>query len=136
VREKPHAGTVTGTFKGVIVMGVRIIKSGVASSLAAAFAAGDAGAKLAADHANAETPGWSEVAESYARQFVATRTKPFIAATLRIYAENNGCPSPPDKRAWGCIIQTLRRDKTIVPTGVWVPSPYQHGRHVPELRRG
>ena len=81
---------------------------------------------------------WSDRAESIARRFIAMRgSQPFLSSDIIEYAQREGLPQPPEKRAWGAIIHSLSRRKAIIATGRFVeyPGRTRHGAPAREWRR-
>jgi hypothetical protein len=72
----------------------------------------DEGIGRAVDHADRVEPKWSEQAfaflDGYARQH-----KQFTGEDVREAAEEFGLSIPPDKRAWGGVMQRASRKKII-----------------------
>jgi hypothetical protein len=60
--------------------------------------------------AEQKTPGWLDQAVEYIRAYssVSTRTS-FMTEDVREWAEAQGLPCPPDKRAWGAAVRTATR---------------------------
>ena len=70
---------------------------------------GDAGAAVAAQHADAVSPGWTSAALALFNTFVRNHgSKPFLTEDVRAYAERSGLAPPPDSRAWGALAKTMR----------------------------
>ena len=73
-------------------------------NLAAAEQAAECGAQLAADHADAKSPSWTERALAYFVAYAKARpTSAFMVEDVRFAASADGLPPPPDRRAWGYI---------------------------------
>lgn len=90
----------------------------VQTSLDAALAAAD-GMARAADHADRETPTWSDRALGCLVMWA--RSNPgslWLIEDVRAYAEEaEGLPPAPDGRAWGAVAVRARRLGVIVPAG-------------------
>lgn len=83
----------------------------------ASFAALD-GMTRAADHADRETPTWSDRAIAYVREFAGMEDgRAFLIEQAREYAEYHGLPLPPDGRAWGAVATRAARLGIIVRDG-------------------
>ena len=84
----------------------------------ASFAAAD-GMARAADHADRETPSWSDRALGCLVMWA--RSNPgslWLIEDVRAYAEEaEGLPPAPDGRAWGAVAVRARRLGVIVPAG-------------------
>lgn len=109
------------------------MKNPIFNSIAQAFSkAGwnnsQAGANTALDHADDEVPGWSLDARQYFFDYMTLHPgHEFTAETVRRWAEANGLPKPPDRRAWGGVIRGLKRDKVIQFLGYGIsPFPESH----------
>ena len=72
----------------------------------------DQGMKAASDHAEAVEQGWNDRAFAMLRQY-ASRHSEFMGEDVRVWAKNQGLPDPPDKRAWGSVIQRGARSNLI-----------------------
>lgn len=82
------------------------------------------GAERAMAHADrvASTPptAWRDEAYAQLRTFINFKRlfrHTFMAEDVREFAEKNGCPTPPDGRAWGGVVQRAMRDKLIERVG-------------------
>lgn len=80
------------------------------NTLAQAQHAGQQGALFAAEHADNVEQTWSQKAGilfvDYARDVALGQ--PFLTEDARSWAECQGLPPPPDKRAWGFIAKAMR----------------------------
>lgn len=74
----------------------------------------DIGIAQAVDHAEAETPGWVEMAIEYLKKYPK---KELMAEELRKWAHQQGLPSPPHARAWGSVIIVARKRGLISHAG-------------------
>ena len=77
------------------------------------------GMNQAAEHADAEIPGWTHQAFDMLKLFAARHFE-FMGEDVRKWAHDEGFPQPPDRRAWGHVIQRGVRDgvgyrKTRIP---------------------
>lgn len=90
--------------------------------------AGQQGALAAAEHAEAESMGWTQQASilfmDYARDVVLGQ--PFLTEDARAYAESKGLPLPPDNRAWGFIAKAMREAGHITFAG-YAPAKSSNG---------
>lgn len=87
-----------------------------------------AGAATAAAHAGDD---WVSSAIAHYKAFLSSPTARilgrFQTAHVRIYAEENGLPPPPDARAWGAIARSLKSAGLIRSVGVGRSiAPRQH----------
>lgn len=86
----------------------------------------DAGIKLAADHAERESPGWGELALGYVKEYACYHTE-FTGEDCRMYAESRGFEAPPHKRAWGSVLLSAARRRIIKKIGTrQVQNPRAH----------
>ena len=83
--------------------------------------AGVVGMRQAVEHADAVQPAWSSIALDHVRDFVHHHQgrDAFLGEDIRKWAEDNGCPTPPDGRAWGAVIKAAGRSGLIRKTGVF-----------------
>lgn len=82
-------------------------------------AAAEEGMARAADHAEREHEGWKAEAYGYIVLFARSNMgRDFLAEEIAPWAAERGCPTPPDKRAWGAIIQRAGRNAVIEQTGL------------------
>lgn len=68
-------------------------------------------------HAQRKTPQWGEQAVGLLNQFIAEHDEPFFIEQARAWAEAQGLPDPPDKRAWGAIARLFQKEGRIMPLG-------------------
>ena len=89
------------------------------------------GMKESADHAEAVEPGWNGLAYGMLQNYARTNAE-FMTEDVRVWAKVQGLPDPPDKRAWGSIINRavrasmLARDRyesTKIPPAHATPRP-------------
>jgi len=65
----------------------------------------DEGMQRAVDHADRENPSWSDKAMGFLDEYLSRlRSQTFRSEDIRKFAEREGLPIPPDKRAWGSIM--------------------------------
>lgn len=84
-----------------------------------AWAAGEAGATRAADHAERVDPGWKDAALDALVRFAAeARGVPFMVEDVREYAEEHGLEPPPLQCAWGAVVLRAKREGYVVRAGV------------------
>ena len=67
----------------------------------------------ALDHAERVEDGWSARACALVVEFKRTQSDPWLMEQAVSYAQQQGLPRPPDKRAWGAIVKGLERAKRI-----------------------
>lgn len=80
---------------------------------------GEYGMHRAVEHAARVVEGWKSEAADYLRAFVcANQGRDFLAEEIAPWAHKHGCSHPPDKRAWGAIIQKAGRQRIIEQTGL------------------
>lgn len=97
-----------------------LTKARRAAGLAIARRLADQGAQRAADHADAEEPGWTERAYGILVMFCARFPREaFTSEDVRLWAEQQGLPPPPDARAWGTIFRLAAKRRVIMATGQW-----------------
>lgn len=78
----------------------------------------DDGIQRAVDHADRVSHAWSVLAYQTLIAFLQHRAYRFLAQEFVEYAEDvERIPIPPDKRAWGSIIQRAARAGLIVKAG-------------------
>lgn len=90
------------------------------------------GAQRAMDHADRVNPvdGWSAQARGFMDGFIRTRAS-FSSEDVWTEAEKAGVPKPPDRRAWGGIIDGFRRRGLIRRVGEGKSKrPELHGNHI------
>lgn len=76
----------------------------------------DQGIKVAEDHANSETPQWTDLAYQALKDYPGG-VEHFTCEQVRAWAEENGVPAPPDARSWGGTFQRASRAKLITKIG-------------------
>lgn len=88
----------------------------------------DAGMQQAIDHAEQETPSWSDLALNMVSDFIdAYPHLEFMAEDVRKWSHHKGLPEPPSKRAWGGVIVRAARLDLIVKVGIGqVKNPTAH----------
>lgn len=86
-----------------------------------------AGMALAQEHADAVTPGWSELAYQFlVNQFLPLH-KRFMAEDVRSYAAQVDFTLPPHARAWGGVIAKAAKEYLIIKTSIRpVKNPKAH----------
>lgn len=82
---------------------------GIVNDIAQARARRDLGMARAADKAEREVTGWSEVALAFVRRFVSDRPHPFLAEDVRAAAKVWGLIEPQNAKAWGPVIKRAER---------------------------
>lgn len=102
-----------------------------------AIEAGRRGMELAADRADRDDPGWTEVALEALRECVShvPFNEEFIIEELRARI-GSMVSKPQNLRAWGQVTQMAIRRKVIVPTGGFGRAASSHGSPKPLYRRG
>lgn len=79
----------------------------------------DEGKEAAVAHANSAAPDWSEQASGmFALYAQAHQGRVFMTEDVRIWAEQQGLPRPPDARAWGHIATMALRDGVVAKAGM------------------
>ncbi len=74
-----------------------------------AWAAAIGGMTRAADHAEAEAPGWSDRARSMLLRFIEQHPgEAFSTPDVRRWAERQGLDAPAHMRAWGQVIRAAK----------------------------
>ena len=84
---------------------------------AAARVRRDTGMQRAVDHADAQEPGWSELAYRFLVRYATESDQPFLAENVIAAARAAGLPEPPDGRAYGAVIQRAHREGVTVKAG-------------------
>lgn len=79
-----------------------------APPLAVAVEMGRIGMQRAEEHAQAESPGFSELALEMLRHYAETRADPFTSEEVTEWASSAGV-NPPDRRAWGGVFLRAAR---------------------------
>lgn len=77
----------------------------------------DIGISRAADHADADTPGWSDIAFDFLEACAKVRAAPFLAEDIIELAKAAHLEPPPDGRAWGGVFQRACRRGVIAKAG-------------------
>jgi len=72
----------------------------------------DFGIQLAVDHADHESPEWSEWAYKIMLWFIDSNDKPFMVEDVR-QAAKDVLPAPPSERAWGAIVRRAKKEGKI-----------------------
>ncbi len=88
--------------------------------LFAAAARRDTGMLNSVNHAEANSPGWQDEAAALLQQFVNGRRfagRSFMAEDFVAWASQIGLEDPPDKRAFGAVIQRAARAGVIRKVG-------------------
>lgn len=76
----------------------------------------DAAMQRVAEKADRVSPGWSDEAAAFLRQF-AGRTEWFTSADVIGMAVEAGIPQPHDRRAWGPVFMAAARSGLIAQDG-------------------
>jgi len=97
----------------------------------------DAGMQQAIDHAEQETPNWSDLALDMVRAFIDTYPHlEFMTEDVRKWAHHKGLPETPSKRAWGGVIMRAARLDMIVKVRIGqVKNPAAHCANANVWRR-
>jgi hypothetical protein len=107
----------------------------LATDPAVGHALGLAGAQQAIEHADRKEEGWSDVARGFMAGFILRRPY-FTSEEVWIAAEAAGVPKPPDRRAWGGIINGFVRRNLIRKRGTgYSKLPHLHGNHIAVYER-
>ena len=86
-----------------------------------------AGMSLAQEHADAVTPGWSELAYKFLINKFLPLHKRFMAEDVRSYAAQVDFTLPPHARAWGGVIAKAAKEYLIIKTSIRpVKNPKAH----------
>lgn len=64
------------------------------------------GMNQSSSNAESKHPGWMQEALGYVRDYPGKR---FLVESVRRFAERQGLPIPPSKRAWGSVITKAKR---------------------------
>jgi hypothetical protein len=86
------------------------------SPLTTARRDGHRAALASAAHADVVVADWTTKATASLLAFAQDRP-PFLVEQARRAAESLGLPRPPDRRAWGAVVQRLRRAGVLVCVG-------------------
>lgn len=106
-----------------------------AQSTLEGFAAAREGAQRAIDHADKKSPHWSEQARGFMAGFIL-QVPHFTSEQVWIAAEKAGIPQPPDRRAWGGVIQGFMKRGLIRKLGVGFSTLKRlHGNHIAVYER-
>lgn len=62
------------------------------------------GIERSLNHANQESPNWSDRALTLLKEFLTYCSTPFMTENFRAYAQKMGLEEPPSKRAFGGVI--------------------------------
>ena len=73
----------------------------------------DAGIRLAHESTESHSPGWSDRALDFVRQYAQTHVE-FLGEDVRTYAEACGFEEPKSKRAWGGVMLAAARQGIVV----------------------
>ncbi|MGE3278046.1 MAG: hypothetical protein AB7O67_23285 [Vicinamibacterales bacterium] len=87
--------------------------------------AGQVAAERAGQHAEDARRGWLDRAAALVTTFAQAHGL-FLLEDARLFAERQGLPAPPDKRAWGAVVQMLARRRVLVRDG-YAPAASSHG---------
>jgi len=86
---------------------------------------GQEGMAQASSNAESKNPGWNSEALEYVKNYPIT---PFMAEDVRNFAETDGLPLPPSKRAWGSVMVAAKKLGVIRALGMQrKPSDESHG---------
>lgn len=86
----------------------------------------DQGMKLAQEHAEDKSPGWTELALGYVREYCCYHST-FTGEDVRLYAEKRGFTIPPHKRAWGAVMANAAKVGIVKKIGTkQVSNPRAH----------
>jgi hypothetical protein len=79
----------------------------------------DDGIKRAVDHADKVHESWSDKAFDLLKDYVGVigTDSECTSEMVRHYAEANGLPHPPDKRAWGAVMLKAARANILLKKG-------------------
>lgn len=95
------------------------------------------GMQQAIDHAEQETPNWSDLALDKVREFVDEYPHlEFMAEDVREWAHHQGLPDPPSKLAWGGLMVRASHKGIIIKVRIGqVKNPKAHGANANVWRR-
>lgn len=74
----------------------------------------DAGIQSAAEHAG---HAWNVLAYQFLEGFATAADRPFLIENVVTAAAEAGIPEPPDRRAWGGVVQRAHRAGKITKCG-------------------
>lgn len=74
--------------------------------------------RIAADHADADSPKWSDRAFDLLMRFARLRGGDFCADQVHDWAIEQGLPQPPTRQAWGSVMLKASRQGLIRKTGI------------------
>lgn len=77
----------------------------------------DDGMRRAVEHADDVTAEWSKRAIGLLIEYARWDDAGFLAEQVRLFAHDQGLPSPPDGRAWGAVFQRAAKAGHIVRLG-------------------
>jgi len=80
------------------------------------FRLADAGIASSAAHAEREFPSWNDQAVDYVRRYALLHSS-FLAEHVRVFAELDGFPAPPEKRAWGNVMRRAAKEGIVANGG-------------------
>lgn len=87
-------------------------------NMADALRARDDGIASSAEHAEADAPGWQEMAMGWLRGWVyGAPDDPFTIEEFRLKMASIDAPQPPDLRSYGALTRRAIREKLIEPVG-------------------
>ena len=95
----------------------------------------DLGMLRSADHADRDTPGWTEQALEALRDFALRQSEPFTIEYARAQLERE-LTRPPDLRAWGAVTLKAIRTGVLVRTGEFAPRASSHNSPTMTYRSG
>lgn len=99
------------------------------------FDAAREGAQRAIDHADKESKGWSDQARGFMAGFIVT-VPHFTSEEVWIAAEKAGIAQPPDRRAWGGVINGFVKRGLIRKLGTGFSKLARlHGNHIAVYER-
>ena len=77
----------------------------------------DRAIQAAVDHADKQSPKWSEAALEFVRGYCAIHKLPFVCDELRAWAEQRGLQEPPTRMAWGSVMVQAKKAGYIAKMG-------------------
>lgn len=89
------------------------------------------GIRSSINHAEADVPGWGEMALGYLARHAALKLTPWTMESFRMWAIACGLAEPPDARAFGAVTRAAIRQGIIRKTGQYAPAASSNGSPKP-----
>jgi hypothetical protein len=91
----------------------------------------ESGMRRSLEHAEAESPGWSELAFKFVRLFWSQRgDKQCVGRDIVLAAKEYGLIQPPTDKAWGAVLKRAAKAGVMVRVGT-AKDTNRHGNLVP-----